>query len=726
MASKVREQPVAGEDLERVADDETSKFVNSLINECKKNVKAQHEQIRKARQFPFSQWDQADEAKLTAEGRPIPQVDLTRKYLNATGGIEIINKTTIHCLARVPDSIEAISKSELITGVYQATLDSSMGSFEHSEEFANLLRDGIACSGQWLDTTLEKGGKIMAGQRVDMLEMAWDTQDKTQNLENIRYVIRFRITPKWAAIDMWPEEEDFIKRSAHEGEINPIDEVNEVRHVTPFTYDPINTTKEANAKPKNYVTIKEAFWYENEYFHEMIDPFTGETKEMPESEFKEFKASFNEQFEDTEVQSVRRRRRVYKRAFIIRGKTMEEGNSPMQTGFPFKFMTGEWDPKENVWRGLLFALMEPQRLASKFMSQTMHILATGGKRTTFYEEGAFDNITEAEREMAQFNPFIKMADGALGSGGQGAKFHIEPPVDIPQGMFQMWQTFLELIRDTTGINIDMLGTATGEVPGVTTRQRRMAGLATVAMFFNSYRRFLIFEAPGIIEYIQKFYTDDRWIRIGGEFNSQVVQLAKKDVDIPWDYMIDDTPQSEDARMDRFKLLSESGILAQMVKSGAIFFVPSAMDDAPMSAKQRFQFQNYLKQGAQMQMQASQGGLPPGLGGKPGGKQESKGKPPPDPQLTAANVAKKNAETQLTLTKARAIDQEAQLKKLSAMSQHMLSMSDEKRAAQSHGMDMLSKSSELGRAHEAHHIDSYTQVSKHLHDMARADAPEAQV
>ena len=715
-------QPVAGEDLQAKPDDETAAFVNDLIKECRKNVKAQHTAIREARKFRFQQWDKSDEQKLRAEERPVPQVDLTRKYLTATGGIEIINKTQIHCLARVQDSIEALAKSELWTGVYQATLADCMGEFEHSVEFADLLVDGMACSGQWLDTTLQKGGKIIAGRRIDMLEMAWDTQDTTQNIENGRFLIHFKSTPKWAAINMWPDEEDFIKSAAHDGEINPLDEVNEVHHVTPFTYDPINTTKEANPKPKNFVTVKEAFWYEDEYFHEIVDPFTGEAKELPESEFKDFKKSFKEHYPDTDVQSVRRRRRVYKRAFVIKNRTMEEGNSPMQTGFPFKFMTGEWDPEEKCYRGLLFALMEAQRLASKFMSQTMHVIATSGKRTTYYEEGAFDNIVEAERETAQYNAFIKVADMAI--SGAAPKFKIQDAAEIPQGMFTMWQTFLELIRDVTGINLDMLGTATGEVAGTTTRQRRMAGLASVAMFFNVYKRFLILEAPGIIEYVQKFYTDDRLIRIGGEYNSQVIQLAKQDTDILWDYMVDDTPQSDDARLERFKLLSESGIIAQFAKTGGIFFVPALMDDAPMTAKQRFQVQQYFKQAAQMQTQASQGGLPPGLGGKPGQKGKGQEKKGQDPMLVQANVNKKNAETQLTLTKAQAISQEAALKKLEANSKFMFSMADERRKGQDHSLDLSERHSELGRATEAHKLDSYLALHKHLNDMATANMPEA--
>ena len=724
MARNTREQPVAGEDLQNEAADSTAKFVNSLINECKKGVKAQHEAIRKAREFRFQQWDKADEQKLIAEERPVPQVDLTRKYLQATGGIEIINKTQVHCLARVPDSIEAMQKSELMTGVYQATLDECMGGFEHSVEFADLLIDGMSCSGQWLDTTLDRGGKIMAGQRIDMLEMAWDTQDKTQNLERGRYLIHFRITPKWAAINEWPDEKDYIKRYVHDGEVNPLDEVSEVQHVTPFTYDPINTTKEANSKPKNYVTVREAFWYEEEFFHEIVDPFNKQPKELAESDFKEFQKTFREQYPEVDIESVRRRKRVYKRAFVIGNKTMQEDNSPMQTGHPFKFTTGEWDPKDKVYRGLLFSLMEAQRLASKFMSQTMHVLATSGKRTTFYEEGAFDNITEAEREMAQFNPFIKVSENALGGpGGAGAKFMIKDPAELPQGMFTMWQTFLELIRDVTGINIDMLGQSTGEVPGTTTRQRRMAGLATVAMFFNAYRRFLIFEAPGVLEYIQKFYTDDRWIRVGGEFNSQVVKVAKREVDIPWNFILDDTPQSEDARMDRWNALAASGIPAQLVKTGAIFFVPAIMDDAPMSAKQRFQFQAYLKQGAEKQMQASQGGLPPGLGGKPG--QQKPQKQGPDPMYTQAKIQKLGADTQLTMTKAKAIEQESRLKTFEAQGRHSAMLSDEQRKNQEHQVGLTHGAHDLRRSNEAHGVDLFTQVSKHLNDMARANEPQAQ-
>ena len=694
---------------DKLDQDETAKFVNSLLKQWRPDVLKQHKAVREARKFKAGkQWKDEDAAKLKAEDRPMPEINLAKKYLEVVSGLEIINKNQVHALARVVDNQQSLQKSELMTGAYRFVMETSRGDFEHSSAFANLLADGIACVGQRLDRTLPEGDQIRV-EDVDILEMAWDTVTHTQNLENVRGMVRFRVTPKRSAINEWPDFKDHIEGVSHDGnQAFPIDEVDTVKHSSPFRYNPVNKDEEGHKTPKDYVTVKEAFWYEDERYHEFIDPFTQKTAEHSEDDFKKFQSDFKEIYPDTEVESVRRRRRVYKRAFIIKNKTMEVGKSPMQTGFPYKFITGDWDFDEKVFRGLLFTLMEPQRFSTKFLAQTMQIMAVSGKTTTYYEDGAFENITQAQEEIADYNPFIKVEEGAI----QGQKFKTEPPPTIPDSFFTMWQALMNLLQTVTGINLDVLGQSTGEVPGVTSKRRLTQGLASVAMFFNAYRRFLLVEAPGVIEYIQKFYTDDRLIRLGGEYDGQVVSLVRDDLMVPWDLIIDDAPESAESREQYWENMSP--IVVQLFKNGGIFAVPSVMDWAPLPAKAKFEFKQYLKMGAQA-MQQNQG--------QDDKKDKKTGQ---DPALIQANVQKRMAEIELIKTRARALDQEATLKQLQAQSEAFLQHRESGREDQRHRIGILEKGSELGRAHEAHNIDQLSSLAKTLSVMNGAGLPQAQV
>jgi hypothetical protein len=694
---------------DRLEADDTAKFVNQLLKQWRPDVLKQHKAIKEARKFKAGkQWKDEDASKLKAEDRPMPEINLAKKYLEVISGMEIINRNQVHALARVPDNAQSLQKSELMTGAYRFVMETSRGDFEHSVAFSNLLCDGLACVGQRLDMTLDMGGEIRV-EDVDVLEMAWDTVSHTQNLENGRGMVRFRVTPKWVAINEWPDEKDYIEGVSHDGQQSfPIDEVDEVKHTSPFRYNPANEDRPGHKTPKDYVTVKEAFWYEDERYHQFIDPFSQKVTEHSEDDFKKFQSDFKEVYPDTEVESVRRRRRVYKRAFIIRNKTMEVGKSPMQTGFPYKFITGDWDFDEKVFRGLLFTLMEPQRFSTKFLAQTMQIMAVSGKVTTFYEDGAFENITQAQEEIADYNPFIKVEEGAI----SGQKFKTDPPPQIPDAFFTMWQALMNLLQTVTGINLDVLGQSTGEVPGVTSKRRLSQGLASVAMFFNAYRRFLLVEAPGVIEYIQKFYTDDRLIRLGGQYDGQVVQLVRDDLMVPWDLKIDDQPESAEWKSEQWESLQP--IVVQLFKTGAIFAVPSIMQAAPLNAKQHFEIEQWLKMGAQAQQQSQ---------GKDKDKKEKTGQ---DPALIQANVQKRMAEIELIKTRARALDQESSLKALQAQSEAYLQHQEGQRANQQHRLGMFRQGSELRRAHEAHQMDQLSQLSKTLDMMNGSGMPQAQI
>jgi len=703
------EPPEVGSRIEQDLDD-TARFVNKLIKQCRGDVRRQWREVEKARRFRMGEiWEPADKSKLNTEGRPVPEINLAKRYLDVCSGLEIINRVQVHCLPRVQDQMERQLLAELGTGAYRATLDACMGDFEHTIAFSEMLAGGIACVGQRLDDTLSAGGEIII-ENVDIMEMFWDTFDRTQNLERIRFCGRLKVAPKWVAVEQWPDEEEYILGAAHDGQLNPLEEPDVAEKPSPLRYDPANKDILSTRAPKDYVTVKEAFWFEDERWHEFIDPFSGQAKEMASDEFREFQKDFQQYYPETKIISVRHLRRVYKRAFVIKHKTMEVSNSPMQTGFPYKFITGDWDAREKCWRGLLYTLMDPQRFAAKYMSQTMHILAVGSKITTYYEDGAFENITQAKDEMSDFNPFIKLEENALSQ----QKFRVDPPAPLPEGMFAMWQSFTNLIREVTGINPDVLGTTSGEVPGVTTRKRLMQGLASVAWFFNAYRRFLLREAPGVIEYIREFYTDERLMRIGGEFDGQVIQLFKQDLEVPWDYILDDTPESPDIRAERWDGVKDIAIT--LFKTGGIAFVPSLIDDMPLRAKSRYEMKQYLQGLQQMLLQGAAGG----------GKEKGKEKSGPPPEMVQANVQKRMAEVALTMSKARAIDQEAALSRLKAQTEAFTGQAEHQRKQSEHMMGMAERRNALQRLAQAHRMDQLSQLSQTLKTLSGIGQPQAQV
>ena len=687
--------------------DSTAKFVNKFISRNKSAVRAWQKEAVVAEKVAMGQlWDEADAAKLREENRPTPQINFAKKYLDVTSGIEMLNRLEIQFLARVVDNNQAQRLSEEVSGIYATIMDNSRGYYENSRVFRNQLTVGMGWAGERMDLTREASGGAVVDW-INYMEMVWDTNSQKDNVEDGRMLVRMRVTPKERAIEEWPDKKDEIEKWAHTGELSPLDDAEYDRHVVPLKYDPLNALDKQSSIPKDFVTIKEAYWYEIETWHEFIDPFTHKARELPTDKFNEVKKAFEELYPDTKMISYKSRRRVYKRAFVIGGCTLEEGDSPMEDHFPYQCCTGDWDADQKVWRGLLWTLMEPEKYATKMFSVGLHIMATSQKGGLFFEPDVFVNQKQAEEEWARPDPFIPITEGAIAN----QKFLVRDPQQAPDGIFRIWSSCVDMIQQVTGINVDMLGSSTGEVPVGTTKRRQMQGVAAVAGYFNSYRRFLLNQAEALFEYIAKFYTDDRAIRIGGPYDGQVIQLAKDDVECHYDLKIDLNPMNPDQKAAAWEAMEP--ILPVLVKTGGLFAVPSIMDYAPLPAKLSMEIKAYLQGMAKAQQQ-----------GQGQDQEKSKGKQMP-PELVKANVDLKAQQARLTASKAAAIDQESAIEKARSQMEAFTSMGEHRRAERSHRMDILGAQQDIAHKNQAQKLAQLESYTKALGNVSGA-MPEAQV
>jgi hypothetical protein len=697
--------PEVGEKADSVSSDKTAKFVNKFIARNKSAVRSWQTEARVAEKVAMGQlWDEADMAKLREENRPTPQINFAKKYIDVTSGIEMLNRLEIQFLARVVDNNEAQRLSEEVTGIYGTIMENSRGYYENSRVFRNQLTVGMGWVAERMDLTRESSGEAVVDW-VNYMEMVWDTEAQKDNLEDGRMLVRMRTMPKYAAIEEWPEHEADIEKWAHTGEFSPLDDPEKDRHVVPLKYDPLNALDKAASIPKDFVTIKEAYWYEIETWHEFIDPFTHKARELATADFKKVKEAFEEMYPDTKMISYKSRRRVYKRAFVIGGCTLEEGDSPMDDHFPYQCCTGDWDADQKVWRGLLWTLMEPEKYATKMFSVGLHIMATSQKGGLFYEPDAFINQKMAEEEWARPDPFIAVAEGSI----QNKKFEVRDPQQPPDGIFRIWTACVDMIQQVTGINVDVLGSSTGEVPVGTTKRRQMQGVAAIAGYFNSYRRFMLNQAEALFEYIAKFYTDDRAVRIGGPFDGQVIQLAKDDVACHYDLKIDLNPMNPDQKAAAWEAMEP--ILPVLVKTGGIFAVPSILDYAPLPAKLSMEIKQYLQSMAKAQMNA------------PKEEDKGKGKQMP-PELIKANVDLKAQQARLTASKAAAIDQESALERARAKMESFTGLGEHRRKEQAHHLDLMGAQQEISHKDRSQRIAELESYSKMLGNLS-TKMPEAQ-
>lgn len=685
--------------------DKTAMFINGLFRKDLKICRKQHDEFKKYDKFvDGEQWDPEDEAKLKAEKRPTGVFNFVKRHVNVVSGVEILNRLGPQFLPRVLDNEDAARLAELDTGCYDYVMENCNGTFEISQAFRDTVVRGMGFLKARLDQTSEAEDKIV-WEKVDGLHMTWDCDAMgKENLDGARRFIYFSRVPTKEAAEEWPEHEGYIKSGAPSDFDDQFGVSAKIDQVVPPPYDPQNKyeTDAIDSSGKDHVIIKEGYWYVDEQYMDYVDPFDQSEKpaikHMKKADFAKFKREYAAMYpEEPEVQGAPRTMRVWKRAFVIGGKTMEETDSPVQTGCPIKCITGEWAPNKQLYRGLPPLLKDPQQFLNKYVSQTQHSVATSPKGVLLFEDGAFENYAMAEEQWASWAPFIPMKQGAL--SGQGKKFEYIPPTSPPPMLMEMWQSAIKVIEQIAGINLEMLGGGQGDVPGITMRQRQSVAMIAMAGFFNSYRRFLKAVAITTLELVGEFYTDDRVIHIGGQYDGQNVMLLKEDMRMLPLVTIDENPRNPNNQDAQYQAIAP--MLPGLFKSGAIMQVPSLIDCFPMSPKPKAELKKYIMALGQ---QIAQGGDTPGQKDQKGG-QKGKGGARDDPRMVEAGIQVKQAKAHETIQRAKMLDAETKLKQIKALTTMYDAQREHQHATDAHQLAMWSGLSDQHMAHGQHARDS---------------------
>ncbi len=252
-----------------------------------------------------------------------------------------------------------------------------------------------------------------------------------------------------------------------------------------------------------------------------------------------------------EPQSVKQKRRIYKRA-LIGARILEVRNGPAEGGFSWKCMTGDRDRNTGTWYGIVKVMIDPQRLANKLVSQALHVVNSGAKGGVMAEADAFDDIRDAEENWADPTAIVLTSPGAI----SGGKITPRPQNQMPQGIPDLLTLTIATIRDSAGINLELLGMVEREQPGILEHMRKQAGMTVLAGLFDALRRYRKDQGRLLLWYITNFISDGRLIRIGGADSAKYVPLLHQEGVVEYDVIVDDTPSSPNMKERTWAILMQ--------------------------------------------------------------------------------------------------------------------------------------------------------------------------
>jgi hypothetical protein len=486
------------------------------------------------------QWKDADVDKLTEIDRIAPVFNRVGPIIDAVSGAEIMDRQQVQYFPReVGDS----GVNELLTKAADWVRDRCDADQEETEAF----RDAFICGMGWTDTRMdydeEPEGQIIV-ERVDPMEMGLDPTSRKANGIGARYIRRDKRMARETFEEEWPDFAAGGRRSFDLGSVI-VDPRNRYR----------GDNDEDGDDAENEVWVSEYQWFENHTVAVVEDPEDKELVELKLEAFEELQEKARASF-GIELQHVKQTRRVYYRAFVAGGRILnfdEEANEAevLALGeFTYKLITGKRDRNKGIWYGLARPMIDPQRWANQFMSQLLAILAASAKGGLLLEADAVEDIRQFEASYAKpgANTYVKP--------GRMSGVIPKPATSYPSGLERLIGLSNEAIRDTTGVNPEMLGLVDREQAGVLEHQRKQAAYGILAAFFDAFRRYRREHGRLLLKFM-KFLPEGYLIRIVGDDGlAKYVPFVKQDETAKFDVIVDEAPAGPNQKAATFGVIMQ--------------------------------------------------------------------------------------------------------------------------------------------------------------------------
>lgn len=502
--------------------------MSEIVEEAKRNYRASRSHFGDWRveakkcyaYYSTDQWSAADKSKLEEQERPIVTFNRTQPIVDAISGYEISNR---HEVKYIPRSENDGPVNEIYSLAGRWFRDSCNAEDEESDAFRDAVICGMGWTKTWIDYEEDPDG-MMKVDRVDPFEMYPDPSAKKKNLSDARWTIRINNMPVSDFKAEWPNVE------ITGGSFTPED-TDETTHIVEQEKYTGNTQSGSLVKT---VQVLEYSKKVKEEFYRVALPDGGEEEVSVEAWKK-----IGPQIELTGAAYVKQKRAVIKSYLIAEDQVLKETEGLSKRSYTYQCITGYRDRNKRVWYGVVRNAMDPQDWSNKFFAQIMHIVNSNAKGGLLAEEGAFKNVRDAEEKWANPDSIILLQDGAMG------KVKERTMGSYPQGLDRLLTFATSSIRDTTGVNLELLGMADRGQAGVLEYQRKQAGLTVLAPLTDSLRSYRKNQGQVVLDLIQEYLADGRLIRVVGEESglAQYIPLIRQSGTIKYDVIVDEAATS---------------------------------------------------------------------------------------------------------------------------------------------------------------------------------------
>lgn len=488
------------------------------------------------------QWSAEDKATLLDQMRQPVTFNRIAPMVDAVTGAEILNRQEVRYLPREQGDVQV---NELITAADEWSRELADTEDEESDAFRDVVVCGLGWTETRMDYSIDQEGRIV-DERIDPLEM-WAVPNGAfqPNLGNSRCLIRARYRDKESLPRAWRKSLPTTSSSNNQddpasGWTGPKDD---------YEREGPNAKETEN---KRQVWIRHIQWWDEEPAWRIADPATGQAATISAKQLAALKKMYAgaglDQPETVEIQV-----RKYYQAVLCGSVFLEKEMEIEAKAFTFKCITGKRDRNTNTFYGAVRAMVDPQMWGNKFFVQIMHILNTSAKGGLLYETDSVANPRKLLEDWSKPDAAIEVKRGSL--SGPKPLLQERTPAVFPVGTEKMMQVAWDSLPQVSGINMELLGLVERDQPGVLEAQRKKAGYAILAVFFDSLRRYRKEKGRTRLFFIQNYISDGRLIRIKGKDSTmKYVPLVRDPDTATYDVIVDEAPMSPNQREQTWAML----------------------------------------------------------------------------------------------------------------------------------------------------------------------------
>lgn len=506
-----------------------------------------------------SQWDESDLAQLEDEGRPAFVFNRLAGFIRGICGLEATSRNTVTYYGR---ELNDAGFNDMLNSAAAWARDECNAEDEESDAFRDMLICGLGWTETYFTTEFDPEGQIVV-ERVDPLHMRWDPAARKRGLADSRWRARIKWLPLSVIEEVWGKG----KADEIEAMIETDSEILEESWGMPHD---ATAAKEydsqglGNARRSSGYPVIQFQYIKTAWFYQMVNPATGKLEVVSEDSYKKLKGKLGD------APAHRFKRQQYRQLIYCGVTELQDEPLPCE-GFTFNAITGSRDRNEGTWYGFVRDLMDPQRWINKFFSSMADVVASQAKGGLLAEVSAFQNKERAAEDWADPRSIVWLNEGGM------EKIKERTSSGVPAGFSQLLEFTVGSLPHVAGLNLEFMGMAAREQPGVLEYQRKQSAIATLGDYFNAMRLYRKMAGRVLMQYINEFVADGRLVRIVGEANAKYVPLTRMPDSFKYDVVVDEAPNSPDQKMRTWDALTQ--VLPVAAKMG-IPVPPDVLKYAP--------------------------------------------------------------------------------------------------------------------------------------------------